>query len=349
MSITQIFLYNVYNDSRMKIAFFEIQQGWQEYFRQNLSEHEVTFFDSPLDENSLPSRNDFEIISIFIESQLAPQLISSFPSLKYITVRATGFDNVNIEFAKSKNIQVSNVPAYGSNTVAEYTFGLILSLARKIPQAIYRLKMTDEFSFEDLRGFDLNGKTLGVIGTGKIGSNVIKIAKGFGMKILAMDPYPKEELSKTLEFSYVSLEELLQNSDIVTIHVPLMEQTRHLINKNNIFLMKKGSIIINTSRGAVIDTDALSQALLKEHLAGAALDVLEEEGELKEEAQLLAQNKIPPKDFQILIEDHVLIHLPNVIITPHMAFYTFEAELSIMETTVKNIQSFISGNGENLV
>ncbi len=334
----------------MHIAFFEITEAEKkEYFSQNLSEFEIEFFENPLSEDSLPKNTDFEVISTFVASKINPKVIAAFPNLKLITVRATGFDNIDVEYAKSKNILVSNVPSYGSNTVAEYTFGLILSLSRNIPQAVNRLKMSGEFSFEGFRGFDLNGKTLGVVGTGKIGSNVIKIAKGFNMKVLAMDPYPNEELAKNLEFNYVSLEELLKDSDIVTLHVPLSAKTQHLISKNNIRLMKKGGILINTSRGGIVDTDALYQALILNHLGGAALDVLEEEYELKEEAELLAQDKIPQKDFQNLVEDHILMHLPNVIITPHMAFYTKEAEFSIMETTINNIKGILSSNPQNLV
>ena len=314
-----------------------------------MSGFEVEFFTDPLNEDLIPKVTDFDVLSTFTCSKITPKVIDAFPNLKLVAVRATGFDSVDIEYAKSKNILVSNVPAYGSNTVAEYTFGLILSLSRNIPQAVNRLKMSGEFSFEGLRGFDLNNKTLGVIGTGKIGSNVIKIAKGFNMKVLAMDPYPNEELAKSLEFNYVSLEKLLKDSDIVTLHTPLSANTQHLISKNNIKLMKKGGILINTSRGGIVDTDALYQALTLNHLGGAALDVLEEEYELKEEAELLAQDKIPQKDFQNLVEDHILMHLPNVIITPHMAFYTKEAEFSIMETTVGNIKSALSGTPQNLV
>lgn len=333
-----------------KIAFFEItEEEKKEYFLKNLEGFEIEFFEDPLNIDSLSKNTNFEVISTFVESKVTAKIIDAFPNLKLVAVRATGFDSVDIEHSKSKNILVCNVPAYGSNTVAEYTFGLILSLSRKIPQAAYRLKISGEFSFEGLRGFDLNGKTLGVVGTGKIGSNVIKIAKGFNMNVLAIDPYPNEELAKSLKFNYVSLKELLKNSDIVTLHVPLSAKTHHLISKNNIKLMKKGGILINTSRGGIVDTDALYQALTLNYLGGAALDVLEEECELKEEAELLTQNKIPPKEYKHIIEDHILMHLPNVIITPHMAFYTKEAEFSIMETTVDNIKSALSGSPQNLV
>lgn len=334
----------------MKAAFFEVtEEEKKQYFTQNLADFEITYFDAPLDENSIPPSADFDIISIFVGSKITPQVINSFPNLKHIAVRATGFDNIDLQYSKDKNISVSNVPSYGSHTVAEFTFGLILSLSRKIPLAINRLKMSEQFDFEGFRGFDLSGKTLGVIGTGKIGSNVIKIAKGFNMKILASDNFENKELATSLDFSYVSLGELLQGSDIVTIHVPYIPQTHHLINSENIFLMKKGSILINTSRGAVVETDALFQALSGEHLAGAGLDVLEEEGELKEEAELLCKNCLPKEKFKNILEDHALIHLPQVIVTPHMAFYTKEAEESIMETTVKNIKGAADGKPENLV
>lgn len=328
----------------MKICLFEVTENEKrDYFSQNLSELELTFIENPLTEDSIPTETGFDIISVFVGSKVTDKVISAFPNLKHISTRSTGFDHIDTDFAKSKNITVSNVPCYGSNTVAEFTFGLILSLSRKIPQAITRLKISEDFSYEDLRGFDLNGKTIGVVGTGKIGTNVIKIAQGFNMEVLAHDPYPKEGV----DFKYVSLEELLKNSDIVTIHVPFCKETEHLINKNNITLMKKGALLINTSRGGLVDTDALFLALNSAHLGGVALDVLEEEGELKEEKEALV-NKTS-QEYKVLIEDHLLIHHPNVIITPHMAFYTKEAEFSIMETTVANIKSALNGAPQNLV
>lgn len=334
----------------MKIAFFGVQEAEKEsYFSQGLNEHQLTFFPEPINEESLPEQNDFELISVFVDCQTTPKVINHFPNLKFIAARSTGFDNIDGKFAKSKNILVANVPAYGSHTVAEFTFGLILNLSRKIYQGINRLKVGCDFNFEGLRGFDLNGKTLGVVGTGKIGANVIKIAKGFNMNVIACDAFPNEELAKTLGFNYIPLEELLKTSDIITLHVPYMPQTHHLINRQNINLMKKGSLLINTSRGAIVETDALFQALTQEHLGGAALDVLEEEGELKEEAELLSKKKLRVGELKNVLEEHILINLPQVLITPHMAFYTKEAELSIMETTVTNIKTFLEGKPENIV
>lgn len=334
----------------MKIAFFEISDEEKiDYFKKTLQGHELLFFDDPLKEDSIPEQADFDIISVFVGSPITPHVINSFPSLKHICARSTGYDNIDTAYAKTHRITVSNIPAYGSHTVAEFTFGLILSLSRRIPHAVNRLKVGFDFNFEGLRGFDLNGKTLGVIGTGKIGSNVICIARGFNMKILACDSFPNHDMAKKFGFSYVSLEELLKNSAIVTLHVPYIKQTHHLINKDNIYLMKKGALLVNTSRGSVVDTEALYQAITQEYIGGAALDVLEEEAELKEEAELLSRPKLPDKKFKQVLEEHILIGLPQVIVTPHMAFYSKEAEESILETTVQNIKAVIQGEPVNLV
>src|SRR3989344_4047814 len=333
----------------MKAAFFEISEEKEHYFSQNLPGIDLTFFKTPLDEESIPPQTDFEVVSTFVGSSVTAKVINSFPKLKHIAVRATGFDNIDAIYAKDKVIPVYNAPSYGSHPVAEFTFGLILSLARHIPQATYRLKVSSQFSFEGFRGFDLNEKTLGVIGTGKIGANVIKIAKGFNMKVVGFDVRQSQELTNSLGFSYLPLQELLKTADIVTIHVPYSQETHHLINKDNIFLIRKGALLVNTSRGAVVETDALFQAITQDHLGGAALDVLESEGELKEEAELLSNGKLNAEKAKSVLENHILIDLPNVIITPHMAFYTKEAEESIMETTTNNIKGVLAGTPQNIV
>ncbi len=334
----------------MKIGFWEVDNKEKEqYLTDNLTDHQPVFFEGLLDQDHLPTESDFDVISVFTCSKVNQAVIGHFPNLKLVSVRATGFDNVDLPSADTKGVAVSNVPAYGSNTVAEYTFGLILSLSRHIPAAVNRLKIGFDYDFEGLRGFDLNGKTLGVVGTGKIGSNVIKIAKGFNMKVLAFDAFPNRELAQNLDFSYVLLEDLLQRSDILTLHVPYMRETHHLINRGNINLMKKGSLLINTSRGAVLETESVFQALTQGRLAGAALDVLEEEVEIKEEAELLAEGKLAADKYKTILQDHMLINLPNVIVTPHMAFYTKEAEESILETTVQNIKAVFESHPQNVV
>lgn len=329
----------------MKIAFFEITQEEEiNFFKENLSNHELIFSDKPLEITSLPEDKDLDLISVFVNSKVDADTINALPNLKAIFVRATGFDNIDMAGIKEKNIAVCNVPAYGSHTVAEFTFGLILSLTRKIYEAVNRTRLERRFSFENLRGIDLCSKTLGVIGTGKIGANVIKIAGGFEMNILAFDAYPNQDLANNLKFKYVPLEELLKSADIVTIHVPYTKETHHLLNSQNIPLIKPGGILINTSRGGVIETEALFQAISNKQLSGVALDVLEDEAELKEEIELLSKNAIPEEKYKLLLEEEVLMSLPQVIITPHMAFYTKEAEQSIRQTTLDNINSFLSGN-----
>lgn len=331
----------------MKIAFFGLkEQEKKDYFKNSLAGHEIVFIDQDLNEDSLPKELNFDIISIFIQSKATPKVIDAFPNLKMIAVRATGFDNVDLKHAKEKNITVANVPSYGSHTVAEFTFGLILSISRKIPQAITKVKDEVEFDHEGLKGFDLYGKTLGVIGTGKIGANVIKIAKGFGMIILAYDTFPNLGLAQTFNFNYVTLEQVLKDSDIVTIHVPAAPQTHHLINKDNIFQMKKGSILINTARGDVIDTDALYQALADNHLTAAGLDVLEGEANLNDNPD---KQEFEPLLMKGILENSQIIKNPHVIVTPHAAFYTTEAEQAIMQTTVENIQGYAVGLPKNVV
>lgn len=334
----------------MKIAFFESRDpGEIDFFKKSLSGHELIFFEHPLSLDNLPEDKSFELMAVFVGSKIDAAILNAFPNLKAIFVRATGFDNIDLALCKQKGIIVSNVPAYGSHTVAEFTFALMLTVSRKIYTAANRVKIEQRFDFEGLGGLDLFSKTLGVLGTGKIGSNVIKIATGFGMNVLAHDAYPNQTLADELKFNYVSMEDLLKQSDIVTIHTPYNKETHHLLNSSNISLMKPGSILINTARGAVIETDALFKALRSGQLAGAGLDVLEEESQLKEEAELLVRNAMPEECFKEILEDHMLINLPNVIVTPHMAFFTKEAVESIRQTTVDNINGFLKGAPKNLV
>lgn len=332
----------------MKIGFFGlIAQEDPEFIKNKLPEHTIKFYSQCLTEDYIPEE-DFEIISVFVNCKVTKEIIDSMPNLKLIVTRSTGYDHIDIEYAKQKGIVVCNVPSYGSNTVAEFTFGLILSLSRRIPEAVVRLKQGGKFDYKNLCGFDLFGKTLGVIGTGKIGKNVIKIANGFGMKVLGYDAFPDQAFAQEAGFTYVSLENLLQTADIITIHTPYNSQTHHLINKDNITLIKKTAFLVNTARGAIIETESLYEAIKNGKIAGAALDVLEEEGNLKND-DLLLNNNLPIEKFRLELENKALMDLPQVIVTPHMAFYTKEAEQAILETTVKNIRGFINQKYENVV
>jgi D-lactate dehydrogenase len=333
----------------MKIAFFELE-GWEkELITKELSNHEIYFFDSKLVEEILPPQNDFDVISIFVDSRINAKVLDYFPNLKCIATRSTGFDHIDIEECKKRNIQVLYVPGYGDNTVAEFAFGLILNLTRKIYQAIDQIKESSSFDLKNLRGTDIKGKTIGIIGTGRIGKEMIKIAKGFEMNILAYDPYPDLNFSKELNYKYVSLDELLVNSDIISIHCPYSQSTHHLINKENIVKIKKGAYLINTARGAIIETEALVWALNEKILAGAGLDVLEEEGETKDELFALSFSRPNSDELKTMIENHILMKMPNVLITPHNAFNSIEALQRILNTTTQNILSFIQGNPKNSV
>lgn len=335
----------------MKIVFFEVFNEEQENIKKLLLGHEVFCFEEKLSDENIDKAKDADIVSVFINSKVDKNIIDKLSNLKFIATRSTGYDHIDYEYANAKEIKVSNVPAYGSFTVAEFAFALLLTLSRKIYDAYNNLREGSDFSISTLKGFDLRGKTIGVIGTGKIGKNLIKIAKGFGMNIIAYDLYPDLAYAKEYNFEYKKLEEVLSLADILSLHVPYCKENYHLINKENISLMKKGIYIINTARGELIDTDALVWGLEEKIIAGASLDVLEGERELKEEIEILSDvskaEKI--KDYKTLLEDHVLIDMPNVIVTPHIAFYSKEAEEEIVKTTIENIKGFMSGNLQNLV
>jgi D-lactate dehydrogenase len=347
--------------SKTKIALFEISSSHKVYFKKALKKYNIVFFNEKIDKNCLPKQNNFEIISPFVGSKMDKEVIAHFPNLKLIAARSTGVDHIDLKECQKKGIKVANVPVYGDNTVAEHTFALILTLSRKIFKSFDQIKETGSFSLKGMQGFDLKNKVLGVIGTGNIGRYVIGIARGFQMKVLAFDVYPDEKLAEKLDFKYTkTLEELLKKSDIVTLHVPLNAQTRHLINKNNIYKIKKGALLINTARGGIMETEALLKALKDKHLAGVGLDVLEGEKAIKEELEifttdkyevydLVEEYKTKEKDLKVLVQNRILVDMENVIITPHNAFNSKEALQRICEITLENINSFIENNPQNIV
>jgi D-lactate dehydrogenase len=344
-----------------KIGFFEMQEWEKDYVRPRLAGRELVFFGDdgnphpPLDASGRPlpggevKPTDIEILSNFIGFAVTKEVLAGFPKLKYVTTRSTGYDHIDLKACQERGILVSNVPTYGENTVAEFTFALLLALSRKIFPAVKRVREQGLFSTDELQGFDLQNKTLGVIGTGHIGTYVVKIAKGFGMNVVAYDPHPNAALSAQFGFGYLSLEDLLKQSDVVTLHVPYMPATHHLLNSKNIGLCKKGSLIINTARGGLIETPALISALKSGQLAGAGLDVLEEEGFVKDEVHMLALGHPNEEQLKTILADHELMYMDNVLITPHNAFNTREALQRILDTTIINIDSFAKGSPVNLV
>lgn len=339
--------------TKIKIALFEVTVQDKSYFKKALKKYNVTFFKEKINITCLPKQNNFEIISPFVCSKIDKKVISHFPNLKFITTRSTGIDHIDLKECKKRSIKIANVPVYGDNTVAEHTFALILSLSRKIFKSFDQIKETGSFSLKGIQGIDLKNKILGVVGIGNIGRCVIGIAKGFQMNVLAFDIYPNQKLAERLNFKYVkNLEELLKKADIITLHIPLNTDTHHLINKNNIYKIKKGALLINTARGGIIETEALLKALKDKHLAGAGLDVLEGEKAIKEELEIFTSDKYKicdlvegyktkEEDLKVLMQNRILIDMENVIITPHNAFNSKEALQRIRETTVENIKSFI--------
>ena len=334
-----------------KIAFLETSDWEREYLKKFPRFIALTdLYEEGLNLENVAKFKDYEIVSCFINSQFSKEILDQLPKLKIIATRSTGFDHLDLNVCKAKGVLVANVPGYGSHTVAEYTFGLLICLVRKIYDAYHRVRETGSFDLTGLKGRELFNKTLGVIGTGRIGINVIKIANGFGMKVIAYDKYPNDELEQQLDFEYVSFEELLKQADIITLHVPYNTETHHLLNKNNISLIKTGTYVINTSRGGVIETEALYQALKSGQIAGAALDVLEEEEDIKEEQELLVKGKIAESEkLKTILLNHIFIDLDNVIVSPHNAFNTEEALESIVAMTIDNIDGYLKGKPINLV
>lgn len=334
----------------MKIVYFYNEDGEVVHVKNALGEQEVVFLKgTPADHPEL--RDDtVEVMCVFVNARVGKSVMDRFPKLRHIATRSTGFDHIDLAEAKARGITISSVPAYGQNTVAEFAFGLLLMLSRKLLECAACVRDEGLFSqTEKLRGFDLYGKTIGIVGTGRIGEYMIRQAKGFGMKVVAFDAFPKEALANELGFAYLSFEDLLAQSDVVSFHLPYMKETHHILNRGNIGKMKKGSIVVNTARGGLIETAALAQGLREDILAGVGLDVLEDELYVEDEGQLIFNENPKIEDLKITLENHFIIDHPHAIVTPHNAFNTTEAIERILDTTVENIKAFGRGETMNLV
>ena len=288
-----------------------------------------------------------EILLPFIHSRIEAAQINAMPHLKLIATRSTGYEHIDLQTALARGITVANVPGYGETAVAEYTFALLLTLSRKVHQAVTQMK-EGTFTLEELRGFDLYGKTLGVIGTGAIGLHVIRIAKGFGMHVLAYDIRVSPLFSEVLGFRYVALHDLLAQADIVTLHAPSNPKTYHMINRETFEQMKRGAILINTARGSLVDSRALAWALDTHILAAAGLDTIEGEEFLQREEELLRASDVE-EQLHLLVSNHLLQRRPNVVLTPHMAFNSQEALKRILDTTIANVRAFLAGHPQNTI
>ncbi len=283
-----------------------------------------------------------QVISVFPHSEaLKNSYLDFFPNLKLIATRSTGFNHIDLEYARKRNISVVHVPHYGEITVAEFTIGTMIGLSRKIYKAKSQMK-ANNVHINEYIGFDLFNRTLGVIGTGAIGQHVIKLAKAFGMKILAFDPFPHQAVMD-LGVDYVSLTELYKNADIITLHCPATKENYHLLDETAFSQMKQGVCIVNTARGSLIDTESLYNALKSGKVGGAALDVLENE-DIITQREISTDMNTQEHDFFIdSVINFKMMQLDTTLITPHIAFNTTDAVHRILQTTVENIQAFEKG------
>ena len=294
--------------------------------------YDIRYYKGHLNPNNVVLTQDTDVVCIFVNDTADAAVIDAMVDngVKLLALRCAGFNNVDLKAAKGK-LPVVRVPAYSPYAVAEYSLALMLSLNLKIHRAYWRTR-DGNFSLNGLMGFDMHGKTIGIIGTGKIARILIRLLKGFGMRILAYDLYPDMKFAGEEGISYVSLDELYRESDIISLHCPLTDQTKYMIDKDSIDKMKEGVMIINTGRGQLINTNDLIEGLKEKKIAAAGLDVYEEEGEYFYEDK---SDKI--------IDDDVLARLlsfNNVIVTSHQAFFTKEALHNIAETTLQNIEDF---------
>lgn len=312
----------------MKIVFTEMKHH-EEIILSAFPEDEIILRKNAVEPDELINlARGAEVLSVFIYTPVPRKVIESLPDLRLIVTRSVGFDHIDARFALDRGIEVCHIPDYGSHVVAEHAFALLLACARNLVRADSFVKSGRMFSFEPFLGTELRGKTLGVIGTGKIGAEVIAIANGFGMRILAYDIYRNNALAEKYAFEYVGLDELLAESDFITLHMPLTPQNHHIINEETLGKMKKGAILINTARGGLVDTVALKKALESGQLVAAGLDVIEHESEGDLGSTLAA---------------------PNLTVTPHSAFYTREALERIVRTSVKIISAYKRGEVINRI
>ena len=322
----------------MKIAFFDTHSYDKKSFVEanKAFDYEIDFRDYKLNENTALTAQGYDVVCVFVNDVVNAEVIKTLSDcgVKLIALRCAGFNNVDLKAAATAGIKVVRVPAYSPYAVAEHGVALLMSLTRHIPQAYLRTK-TANFNIEGLTGRDLYGLTAGIVGTGIIGRIMADILMGFGMKIIAYDPFPNEQWAKEKNIEYVGLDEIFQRSDVLSLHCPLTEETKHVVNHDRMKMMKHDAVIINTGRGALIDSKALVHALKHGHIGGIGMDVYEEE----------SKYFFSDWSTDIMTDDTLarLLTFPNVIITGHQAFLTTNALKNLAETTLENIKAFAAG------
>ncbi len=323
---------------KRKIAFFECE-GWEEEYLKSkfpklFDMYEIDFFEETVDGRDL---NDYYAISVFIYSNINKEVIDSLKNCKIIITRSMGYDHIDVSYANKKGMSVYNIYDYGTNTVAEFTILLIQMLLRKVKKIFYDYEMREIINPRAFRGEELEGKTIGIVGTGNIGMRVIELLQPYNVNILAYSRHEKKELKKKYNVEYISFEELLKNSHIVSFHVPLTNETHHMLNKNNVSLLNN-AYVVNTARGGVLETEAVIKGLKEGYIKGIAMDVFEGESLERYEIDVLfrAENI---KEIKEAFAHQILRHADNVIITPHIAYDTEEALNRIISTTAKILLS----------
>lgn len=341
-----------------KIVYFDVRENEAEVLRANCfkagnkcgEDCGCQLIPERLDEQTVITDEmaQANVLSCFTFSRVTADVLKKFPNLKLIALRCVGFDHIDIDYCKEHGIAVVNSLGYGNVTVAEFAFALIFDVMRKTARAYMNLK-NEHLDKDIYTGFEMFGATIGIIGTGAIGAQSVRIAHGLGMNILAYDIYPKKELEEKYQVKYVELDELLKNADIVSLHAPLTDDNFHLINAEKINLMKKTAVIVNTARGELIDTKALYEALAENRIFGAGLDVLEAENMLTQPDKKWDFDYLTDEVVKQTMVNERLLKLHNVVVTPHIAYNTVQAQDRILKITVDNINSFFEGIIKNSV
>lgn len=347
----------------MTIYFIQTESTSEERFREELGEHDLRFVGTA-DEVG----EDAEMVVLLFWTRIDGAFLATHPKLRFVATRSSGYDHIDLVACRERGVIASSVVSYGENTVAEHTFALILALTRRLRE-VGTTKRAGRFSFEELRGFDLHGKTLGVIGAGRIGLHVLRLARAFGMEALAFDSQPSDVIASLLGFSYVSFDEILRRSHVLSLNVPLTSTTVHLLDRAAFAKCRDGVIVINTARGGVIDTAALLEALDSGRVGGAGLDVLEDERVFQKAASTVIADQIVEflhadptspeerhqrdperlEELRTLGRNEALLARPDVVFTPHVAFNSIEAVERIDQVTIENIRAFVVGTPINTI
>jgi D-lactate dehydrogenase len=346
--------------SAVIIYFVETESAEQEYYAGQWPAHEVRFV-ATLEEVG----EDAELLSIFIDYRITAEFLAAHPRLRFITTRSTAIDHLDLPACRDRQLVISNLPDHGSTTVAEHTFALLLSLSRRLREVMLAPR-GGNFSYAATRGFDLAGKTIGIIGMGNIGQRVAELAHAFHMSVLAYDIARPKALERSLDFTFVTLEELLRRAQIISLHAPLSAETYHILNRETLAQCQEGVLIVNTARGSLIDTQALREALDSGQVGGAGLDVLQDERVMRQSVSRIiaadivqhlrsdatahdARDADRVRELQELMLGDDVLSRSNVVFTPHVAFNSVEGTERMRKATVENINAYLANRSINIV